>query len=142
MHFCPIFFEHYVKKNLTIDFIFAKNVLLRCVVLFKKDTCPSEKNRNLSNDLIYYYSSRPLPKNCFINPDFFTQIIPFIATSNCGQHRQLGDQQRRLHQHHPSGVQLSSNSTTTSRPKTLKKPEGIIEDIIPEAKPPAFRRIC
>ena len=92
------------------------------------------KNRNLSNDLIYYYSSQLLPKNCFINPDFFTQIIPFIATSNCGQHRQLGDQQRRLHQHHPSGVQLSSNSTTTSRPKTLKKPEGIIEDIIAEVK--------
>ena len=130
------------KKNLTIDFIFTKNVLLRCAFLFKKDTCPSEKNRNLSNDLIYYYSSQPLPKNCFINPDFFTQIIPFIAISNCGQHRQLGDQQRRLHQHHPSGVQLSSNSTTTPRPKTLKKPEGIIEDIIPEAKPPAFRRIC
>ena len=64
-----------MSKNLTIDFIFAKNVLLRCAFLFKKDTCPSEKNRNLSNDLIYYYSSQPLPKNCFINPDFFTQII-------------------------------------------------------------------
>ena len=31
------------------------------------------KNRNLSNDLIYYYSSQPLPKMCFISPNFFTQ---------------------------------------------------------------------
>ena len=126
-----------MSKNLTIDFIFTKNVLLRCAFLFKKDTCPSEKNRNLSNDLIYYYSSQLLPKNCFINPDFFTQIIPFIAISNCGQHRQLGHQldcHPLVHHHHPSGVQLLLNPTTTSRPKTLKKPEGIIEDIIAEVK--------
>ena len=76
------------------------------------------------------------PQKLLYKPRLFYSNHPFIATSNCGQHRQLGDQQRRLHQHHPSGVQLSSNSTTTSRPKTLKKPEGIIEDIIAEVKTP------
>ena len=71
MHFCPIFFEHYVKNNLTIDFIFAKNVLLRCAFLFKKRQMSFGKNRNLSNDLIYYYSSQPLPKNVLYKPRLF-----------------------------------------------------------------------
>ena len=68
-------FSSTVSKNLTIDFIFAKNVLLRCAFLFKKRQMSFGKNRNLSNDLIYYYSSQSLPKISFINPDFFTQII-------------------------------------------------------------------
>ena len=29
------------------------------------------KNRNLSNDLIYYYSSQPLPKNVLYKPRIF-----------------------------------------------------------------------
>ena len=77
------------------------------------------------------------PQKLLYKPRLFYSNHPFIATSNCGQHRQLGHQldcHPLVHHHHPSGIQLSSNSTTTSRPKTLKKPEGIIEDIIAEVK--------
>ena len=64
-----------VSKNLTIDFIFAKNVLLRCAFLFKKRQMSFGKNLTISNDLIKDPSStmksQPLPKNVLYKPQIF-----------------------------------------------------------------------
>ena len=68
-------FSSTVSKNLTIDFIFAKNVLLRCAFLFKKRQMSFGKNLTISNDLIKDPSStmksQPLPKNVLYKPQIF-----------------------------------------------------------------------
>ena len=134
LHFCPIFFEHYVKKKPNNWFYLYKKCTIKMCIFIQKRHMSFVKKPQLIKWFNLLLLKPTPPQKLLYKPQLFYSNHPFIATSNCGQHRQLGDQQRRLHQHHPSGVQLSSNSTTTSRPKTLKKPEGIIEDIIAEVK--------
>ena len=75
MHFLSYIFRALCQKNLTIDFIFAKNVLYKMCSFIQKRQMSFGKNLTISNDLIKDPSStmksQPLPKNVLYKPQIF-----------------------------------------------------------------------